>query len=402
MKKIISPLLTALLVSSCTVGPDYIQPTIITPKDYKEANTQWKRAQPRDMQSRGAWWDVFNDKQLNTLQQQLTRSNQTIMSAIANYQQASALIDEAKAAYFPVVSASASLDRTRDTMADTGSQTNTSSLSNNKELSNSNLIGLNASWVPDIWGAVRRQVEEYSAGAQASDALLAATTLSTQASLAQYYFELRALDTDQILLDKIALSYEKLLNYTQNQYKAGIVYQGDVLSAQAQWDSARALAINNGILRAQYEHAIAVLVGQMPADFSLAAHPLFSIKAPDIPLSMPSTLLERRPDIAQAERLMAEANAQISVAVSAYYPSLTLSAIGQIPGENFSHWFSLPNLYWSIGPQLAETLYDGGLRDATVAASKAGYIAAVANYRQTVLSAFQEVEGIHTAKHIYI
>jgi NodT family efflux transporter outer membrane factor (OMF) lipoprotein len=234
-------------------------------------------------------------------------------------------------------------------------------------------------------------VEANAAGAQASAAQLALVRLSSQATLAQTYFQLRALDKDQKILDDTVVDYRKALKLTKNRYASGVAGRTDVVQAQSQLDNARALAINNRIGRAQFEHAIAVLLGEPPANLSIPAEPL-TAKPPAIPLEVPSALLERRPDVAQSERLAAEANAQIGVAIAAYFPTLTLSGTASEQNRNYAHWFSIPALNWSLGPQLAETIFDGGLRKATTAAARANYEATVATYRQTVLTAFQDVE----------
>lgn len=388
-----------LLVSACAVGPDYVRPTVAVPAQFKEAPKGWKIAQPQDACDRGEWWKVFNEPQLNALEAQLNISNQTIATAAAQYQQASALVDEARASYFPTLTSSITVTRQNSgavafatasptaTVANPGSGSGGSS----SNISTSRTLLLNAAWEPDLWGSVRRSVEASAAGAQASAAQLALVRLTAQASLAQYYFELRALDTDQELLDNTVKDYQTALKLTQNRYAAGVAGQTDVVQAQSQLESAQAAAINNGITRAQYEHAIAVLIGEPPAAFSFAYHPL-TATPPVIPVAVPSMLLERRPDIAQDERLMAQANAQVGVAVAAYFPALTLSATGSGHGNDIAHWFSLPDAAWSIGPQLAETIFDGGLRRATTAAARANYNATVATYRQTVLAAFQDVE----------
>lgn len=240
-------------------------------------------------------------------------------------------------------------------------------------------------------GLVRRTVEASEMGAEASGDLLAYTRLSAQGSLAQYYFEMRALDTDQEMLNNTVVAYKKTLQLTKNQYASGVASRADIVQAQSQLEAAQASAINNGINRAIYEHAIAVLVGIPPANFSLRSRPLTNIPPP-VPIGVPSDLLERRPDIAQAERTMAQANAQIGVAVAAYYPALTLTASGSFFGKGLSHWISMPQLGWAYGPQLTQIIYDGGLRAATVRAAEAGYCSTLSSYRQTVLTAFQNVE----------
>jgi len=378
-------------LSACAVGPDYVQPSMQMPVEYKEFakapdDAVWKIADPQDMQARGQWWLIFNDPQLNQLEDQLNISNQTIINAKANYQQAHAMVNEARAAFFPILTGSGSITRQRQT---------TSSITPSDHalttILDSHSALLDASWEPDLWGSVRRNVEANVAGEQASAALLASTRLSVQALLAQSYFQLQALDSDQKILDDTVLKYEKLLQLTQHQYNAGVAMRADIVQAKTVLQTTQAQAINNGIARAQTEHAVSVLIGKPPAEFSLKPSPL-TATPPSIPVQLPSVLLERRPDIAQAERLMAQANAKIGVAIAAYFPSITLSATGGFVGNGFSHWFSMPLFNWALSPQLAQTIFDGGARSAQVDAARAAYEASVASYRQTVLSAFQDVE----------
>ncbi len=376
------------------MGPDYIRPPIAKiPARYKELPKNWKIAKPQDDINRGQWWEIFHDAQLNKLETQLNKANQTIAVAYAQYQQSLALVHEARASYFPTISTAVSIIHQRQGgFNSSSSNTTTSSSSSNTATVNTlHSLSLSASWEPDIWGSVSRTVEASQANAQASAATLAATQLSMQATLAQDYFSLRALDTDQQLLDKTVRDYQKAIQLTKNRYKAGVAGLSDVVQAQTQLETAQAQAINNRISRAQFEHAIAVLMGQAPATLSLAAQPL-KTKVPRIPVQIPSMLLERRPDIAVAERKVAQANAQIGVAIAAYFPVLSLMANGSFTSTDLAHWFSLPSLSWSVGPQLAATLFDGGLRQAVTAAAQANYRATVATYRQTVLSAFQDVE----------
>ena len=387
--------LIGLLLSACTVGPDYVRPCVVVPGGYKEAQSykRWRVAVPQDTCNRGAWWHIFRDPELDMLENRLTIANQTIANAYANYQNARALVAEARASFFPIVSTSVAITRQQQQPINGGKAASfIGGATADTTPFTLNALMLNASWEPDIWGSVRRNVEAGVAGAQASQALLAATSLSSQASLAQYYFQLRGLDQDQKLLDDTVKSYKKALSLTQNRYKFGVAGRVDVIQAQSQYDSARALAFNNGILRGQYEHAIAVLIGLPPADFNIDPRPR-GILPPYIPAEIPSELLERRPDIAQAERLMAQANAQIGVAIAAYFPTLTLSGLGTSQSiGSIGHWLRSAAYGWSVGPQLAETLFDGGLRRATTRAARANYDAAVANYRQVVLAAFQNVE----------
>jgi len=388
MFRLINFTVIALFLSACSVGPDYVRPADAIPAHYKEIdknNKKWKIAIPQDSINRGAWWEIFNDPTLNTLETQLNTSNQTIAAAKENYMAARALADEARASFFPTVSASATITRQKQNTA------NITSVSTNNP-SNSHALLLDASWEPDIWGGTRRSYEAAEASAEAQAAQFALARLSAQATLAQLYFELRALDTDQRLLDQTVADNQKLLELTKNRYMAGVAALSDMVQAQSQVETAQAQAINNGITRSQYEHAIAVLIGQMPSSFNLNPSPLPNKLPPVIPLQIPSTLLERRPDIAAAEREVKAANANIGVAVSAFYPNLNLSASGGFQNTGLSQWFSLPSLVWSLGPTLAETIIDGGQRIAATKAAQANYEAAVANYRQTVLSAFQEVE----------
>lgn len=392
-------------LTACTVGPNYSRPPIDNlPTHYKEAPRGWKQAHPRDTQQRGAWWTVFKDTHLNNLEEELTHANQNIAVAAAQYHQALALIDEARASYFPQLSMAATVARQRQVSGGTsfvssssngqinsGTAVAASGSSATSTVFNTHSLSFNTLWEADLWGSIHRTVEANTAAAQAGAAQLAATKLSLQATLAQTYFQVHALDRDQYLLDKNVREYQKTLGLIQHRYAAGIAARSDVLQAQSQLEAAKAFAVNNHIARGQYEHAIAVLVGKPAANFSLPVMPL-TIHVPRIPLGVPSELLERRPDVAQAERLMAQANAQIGIAIAAYFPTLNLSATASVQHQGFAHWFSVPALNWAVGPQLAETLLDGGLRKATTQAARENYTATVASYRQTVLTAFQEVE----------
>lgn len=384
-------MLTSCL-SGCAVGPNYARPTVTIPTQYKEISgtSQWKVAKPRDTESHSAWWQIFHDPELNNLEARLNRNNQTIAIAAAQYRQARALVDEARADFFPTISTGVQVFLQKSSGFN-GSSSSANSVSSGDNATASHTLTLDASWEPDIWGGTRRTVEARRANSDASQAQLAFMRLSQQATLAQLYFELRALDTDQQLLDKTVADYKKALKITQNRYQVGVAGKVDMVQAQGQLDSAQAAAIHNGIRRAQFEHAIATLIGEPPANFTLAHQPLKTLPPP-IPISVPSELLERRPDIARAERLVAQANAQIGVATAAYFPNLLLSGNVNDSSQWRQTWFSFPTLAWSVGAQLAQTLFDGGLRRATTAAARANYEATVANYRQTVLAAFQEVE----------
>lgn len=403
-------LLSSLILTSCTVGPNYHKPAAAVPHKYKEykPNKDWKIATPQDLSDRGEWWRRFDDGILDELEDRLNANNQNVINAYYNYQQACALVAEAGASYFPTLSAGLSLTRQKNSVSSTNNFNNninvtnpTGSTTTNTTFSRVGSSGgkinwthqttLNAAWELDIWGAVRRSVEAAAAGAQASAALLAATRLSMQASLAQYYFQMRGYDEDQRLLNETVASYKKTLQLTKNEYSAGTVSRADVIQAQSQLEAAQAQAINVKILRAQYEHAIAMLIG-VPPDALTIEPTRYDAVPPKLPIIVPTAVLERRPDIAQAERNMAQANAQVGVAISAFFPTFDLTGTASIVGTGLGPWFSLSNLAWAYGGQISQLIFDGGLRQAQVAAAKANYHAVVATYRQTVLTAFQEVE----------
>ncbi len=366
----------AVLVTGCTVGPDYVRPSIVAPDAYKETAAGWKVAQPQADQLRGAWWEMFGDPQLNALEEQVDISNQNIAAAEAQYREAVALVKEARAAYYPTVSIGVGVSRTR--------QPGTKTV-------NDYTLPINASWEPDVWGRIRRTVEENQANAQASAADLEAARLSARTTLAQDYFLLRTQDVQQQLLDATVAAFERSVKLTQNQYDAGVASRADVLQAQTLLETTRAQAVDVGIQRAQFEHAIAVLVGQAASTFSL---PPASLPAtpPDVPPGVPSELLERRPDVAAAERSVAAANAAIGVAQAAYFPTIILSAEGGLQSSSLARWFTWPMRFWSVGGTISETVYDAGLRRAQTDQARAAHDASVAAYRETVLAAFQAVE----------
>ncbi|MGA8147608.1 MAG: efflux transporter outer membrane subunit [Gallionellaceae bacterium] len=369
-------LLALLVLSGCAVGPDYHQPAIAVPAAFKEAQG-WKLAQPQDEALRGTWWELYGDTQLNALVEQVTVSNQNVHVAEAQYRQALAVLARSRAAYFPTLSASASAGR-----AQSGGSV---------VVTPADLVALNASWEADVWGSIRRSVESSSASAQASAADLQAALLSIQATLVQTYLQLRINDAQSRLLDQTAAAYQRTLQLTRNRYDTGVVGDLDVSEAETQLKSTQAQAIDLGEQRGQLEHAIALLVGKAPADFTLA--PTYVLPAlPSIPIDIPSTLLERRPDVAAAERRAAAANAQIGVAQAAFFPTLMLGASGGFQSSSWSNLFSLPNRFWSLGPSLAMTLFDGGAHSAQKEQAIAIYDQNVATYRQTVLTAFQSVE----------
>jgi NodT family efflux transporter outer membrane factor (OMF) lipoprotein len=383
---------TILLLSACTVGPDYVKPSVETPPAYKEAEggAKWQIAQPKDDVIRGAWWELFNDPQLNALEAQVVISNQNIAVAEAQYRQALALVQAARAGYFPTVGVNGSATRSRTPFISGGSS-GSSRTSSSAGAVNNFLVSGNASWEPDIWGKVRRTVEANEASAQASAADLASIRLSAQTALAQDYFQLCALDAQKKLFAATVSAYQRFLDLTKNRYAGGVSSKADVLQADTQLKTTQAQAIALGVQRAQLEHAIAMLIGKSASVFSIPETPL-SLTPPTIPVSVPSVLLERRPDIAAAERLAAAANAQIGVAEAAYYPNISLTATGGFEGSQLSNWLIWPNRLWSIGAAAAETVFDAGLRSAQTAQARAAYDASVASYRQAVLTGFQEVE----------
>ena len=375
------------LLTACSVGPKYVRPAAPVPPAYKELGAPnlegtWKPAQPSDDAARGKWWESFGDPQLNELEEKLNISNQNIAAAAANVQAARAMIREARAQYLPTVSANPAITNSRLSTAfgqTVGNTYNTFSLP------------LEASWEPDLWGRVRNSVKVNTFAAQASVADLENVRLSAQSDLATDYFELREQDALKLLLDSTVSAYREALELNRNLYTSGIGADEAVAQAEAQWQAAQAQDTNLGVLRAQYEHAIALLAGQPASTFALAADTL-KATAPSIPLGVPSELLERRPDIAAAERTMAQANAQIGVAKTAFFPAITLGATAGLQSVSFVNWLTWPSRVWSVGPSLAQTIFDGGLRKATVQQFQATYDQTVANYRQTVLTAFQQVE----------
>ncbi|KAF1044806.1 MAG: Outer membrane protein OprM [Herbaspirillum frisingense] len=390
LKPLLAALMASFALAACSVGPDYARPQMEeAPAVFKEGQN-WKPAQPRDLGADGKWWEMFGDPQLNALVAQVDISNQNLALAEANFRSALALVQSSRSAYSPTLDASASASRGRSGSSGSSSSSSSSS-SSGGSVRNSYSFALNASWEADIWGKVRRDVEASQASAQASAADLAGARLSAQAQLAQNYLQLRVLDAQQQLLEDTVQAYQRSYQLTQNQYAAGMVAKADVIQAQTQLKSAQASALDNGVTRAQVEHAIALLVGKTPSTFMLPKAPL-AAAAPPIPQGVPSMLLERRPDVAAAERRVASANAKIGVAKAAYFPSLTLSASGGYQSSTFADWFSLPGRVWSLGPQLAQNIFDGGARRAATAQAIASYDGTVAEYKQAVLTAFQEVE----------
>jgi NodT family efflux transporter outer membrane factor (OMF) lipoprotein len=379
-------LLAPLLLAACSVGPNYVRPNVEEPAAFKEV-AGWKQADPNDHELRGKWWEIYNDPLLSNLEEQVSISNQNLAQAEAQFRQARALVQSARAGYFPSVAASASATRSRSGSSKAVTATSLSSSGPVNDYS----LAIDASWELDVWGRVRRGVEANQASAQASAADLEAARLSAQAELAQDYFQVRALDAQRQLLDDTVADFAQSLQLTKNRYASGVAAKADVVQAETQLKTTQAQAIDVGVQRAQLEHAIALLVGKPASSFSLAPAPLVAV-APAIPIGVPSQLLERRPDIAAAERRVAAANAEIGVAKAAYFPALTLSASGGYQSSGIADLLTAPNRFWSIGPALAQTLFDGGLRRAQSEQAMAAYDASVAAYRQTVLSGFRDVE----------
>jgi len=379
-------ILCTLLLTACAVGPDYVRPTSVKPMPttYKELEG-WKVAQPGDGIIPNRWWELYGDPILNSLVEQVAISNQTVASAEAQFRQARALVQAARAGYFPSISVGASVTRSyKPGNADAG---------NNGGSTDTNFqLPLDATWELDLWGRIRRGVEASQANVKASAADLAAVTLSIQAELAGDYFQLRVLDAQKQLFDATTTVYRKSLELNNKRYIIGVTAKLDVLQAETQLKNAEAQMIDLGVQRAQLEHAIALLIGKPPAAFSLPATSSATV-IPLIPTTgLPSELLERRPDIASSERRMAAANAQIGIAKAAYFPTISLSAAAGFTASSLASWFAWPSRFWSIGPAMAATLFDGGLRSALSDQAWAAYDATVATYRETVLTAFQEVE----------
>ena len=376
-------LAAATLLSACEVGPDYQRPSAVTPAAYKEAEG-WTPAKPQDSADRGPWWSVYNDPVLDGLVRQVEVSNETLKTFEAQYREARAVVDQARSGLYPTASTTGSTARAQTA----GHAPNGAGA---QIVQNQFLLTGSASWDVDLWGRIRRTIESDVASAQASAADLASARLSAQATLATNYYNLRSADELKHLLDDTVVAFTKSLQITKDRFASGTAARTDILQAQALLESTQSQAINVGVQRAQFEHAIAVLIGKAPSDFSIEPVRL-TTELPVIPAGVPSTLLERRPDIAAAERQAAAANALVGVAIAAYYPDLTLSASGGFSSNMLSNLLQASNSIWSFGGQLSETVFDAGLRGAQVDQARAVYDQNVATYRQTVLSAFQQVE----------
>jgi NodT family efflux transporter outer membrane factor (OMF) lipoprotein len=372
-----------VLAAGCSVGPDYKRPEVPAPAAFKEG-AGWKVAAPDDGAKRGPWWEVFNDPVLNQLETQVETSNQSVRAAIANYEQARQIVRADRTGYLPTVSAAGSAQRSRQPQA--------VSFQGNSSPTTQYTAELEASWAPDIWGRLRRTVEADEATAQASAADLALARLSTQATLAQDYIGLRTSDDRIRLLEHAVEDYKHTLQITNNKYAVGVSARSDIITAQTQLDSTRAQLIDAGIARAQFEHALAVLVGKAPSDFSIAKIEGTGLTLPQVPPQLASTLLERRPDIAAAERQAIAANARIGIQAAAYYPTLSLSGAAGYEGSPLGSLISAPFRFWTLGAQAADALLDWGQRRDLTRSARAAYESSAANYRQTVLTALQQVE----------
>ncbi len=383
---------TALLITGCAVGPAYERPSAPEVSAYKEAG-DWGTAAPADALERGPWWQLFNDPLLNDLAARVDVSNQNVAAAVAAYAQARAVVAEQRAGLFPAVTLGGGATRSSNGGGATGSGGRTS---NNYQAS------LGASWEPDVWGRLQSVANGAAALEAASAADLATARLSSQGELAVNYLSLRQQDAQKALLTSTIASYRRALDITQNRYNAGIVAKTDVLQAQTQLANAQADEVGLQRTRAQLEHAIAVLVGQAPGNFTLAPLQAFKPTVPDVPVGVPSTLLQRRPDIAAAERRVANANEQIGVAKAAYYPSLSLNASVGTGASRVADLFNAPAALWSIGLSAAQILFKGGALDARVDGATAAHAQAVARYRQVVLAAFQNVEDQLSASRVLL
>jgi NodT family efflux transporter outer membrane factor (OMF) lipoprotein len=412
-RKLAVPATLALLVlvSGCNVGPKYHAPTApaVTAPNYKESTVNfkdqdgWKVASPQEATIRGNWWEIFNEPELNTLEEQLNANNQSIQVSYQNYMAARALIAEARSQYWPQVTFNPAWSRSRTSPnVNNGGSNVASGGGAGTKGSTSSLwtLPIDVTWTPDFWGKIRNEVREAQYSAQSSAADLALVKLSMQASLAQFYFEIRGQDKLIVILDATVKADKEALDATQGAYDAGTGDYVAVVQAKGQWESAQASLVNAGLLRAQYEHAIAMLVGKIATDFSIPARAQI-YTAPPIPLGVPSQLAERRPDVAEGERKLAADNATIGIGYGAFFPQVTLSAAGALESSTFMHLFDIASRVWSIGPTASQVIFDGGLYRAQLHQYEAQYNADVANYRQTVLTAFQQVEDSLAATRIY-
>lgn len=375
-----------LVLTGCAVGPRYSRPQAATPPTFKETPPGWKQAQPSDQVLRGKWWEIYQDPQLNALEEKVNLSNQTLKSAYDQFLQARALVRFHRADLFPTIDAGASASRNR--LSSHRGQTTALSRTNYTDLQ---IPVMNVSYEADLFGRIRKTVEAARSSAQASAGDVESLSLTLHAELANDYFQLRTLDAEQQLLNSTVSAYEKALQLTENRHTGGVASAVDVAQAQTQLENTRAQAVDVQVARAQFEHAIAVLIGEPASSFSISFAP-WNTPPPLIPPGVPSGLLERRPDIAAAERRMSAANAQLGIARAAYFPTLNLSASGGLESGTIANLFTGPSAFYSIGANALVTAFDVGRRRAVTEQSKAAYDQSVANYRQTVLTAFQEVE----------
>jgi NodT family efflux transporter outer membrane factor (OMF) lipoprotein len=386
--------LLTVALEGCTVGPRYVRPPVPTSASFKEAapaaveglDQQCKPANPADQATRGKWWEVFGDPALNDLEEQIAGSNQDLKVAEARFREARAAIRFNRASQFPTISTSPSANYVKTSSYTPGVPANVRQASTGDFV-----LPFDLSYEVDLWGRVRRTVAAAREEAQATSADYETAKLSLEAELALDYFELRSADAQKWLLDDTVKAYTNNLELTQSRFRGGVAPRADVAQAQTQLDTTQVQDTDVTVQRAQFEHAIAILIGKPPADFSLAAAPL-DTAPPNIPIGLPSELLHRRPDIAVAERRVAEANQQIGIARAAYFPTVSLGGTAGFAGTQGSSWFTWPSAFWAVGPGLAQTLFDAGRRRATSESARANYDAAVATYRQTSLTAFQEVE----------
>ena len=384
----------SLILSGCMVGPKYVKPTTPIAPAFKEAppnsfkeSDEWKQAQPSDQTLRGKWWEVFNDAQLNKLEEELTASNQNLKIAEARLRQARSMIRFNRASEFPTITTSPSILNERESA---NQPYFPAALANNG--TGNFILPFDLSYEVDLWGRVRRTVSASREETQATAADLQTANLSLHAELALDYFELRSADAQKQLLDDTVAAYTNALQLTQNRFEGGAAPKSDVAQAQTQLDGIRVQDTDITVARAQFEHAIATLIGRPPAEFTLLPAPQIKLHLPVIPTGLPATLLERRPDIAADERRVAEANDQIGIARAAFFPSLVLSATGGFQGTSITNWLNWPSRLWAVGPQMSQTIFDAGRRRAVSESAVANYDGTVATYRQTTLTAFQEVE----------
>ena len=393
--RVVAPLALVLILAGCAVGPNYKRPAAPAPPAFKEAPpvnfkeaeaAGWKQSQPGDAYSKGRWWELYNDAALNALEEQVNVSNQNVLQAEAQYRQAKAAVSVARSALSPVVAAAPAAS-----FAGGAASTSTGSSAGASGSRKSFTLPINVSWEPDLWGNIRRGVTASAATAQSLAANVGNARLLYQAELAQDYFGLHGNDGEAELLARTEASYKEYVTLTGNRVAAGVASDLDVAQAETQLYAVQSQLMDLGVERAAFEHAIAILIGKAPADLTIPPVTLNTLPPP-VPLDVPSELLERRPDIASAERQVAAANEQIGIAIAAFYPNLSLTGGGGLENSSLAKWFTWPSRFWSVGAQLAETLFDAGRRRGVVAEQQAAYDATVAAYRETVLTAMQQVE----------